>query len=182
MVLCNLSPLEIIGKLSNNKSNSAPTGTAAFRWAVALALVTALMAFALSTSLPVTSVLITGLMIFGIVFAINSSLHSYLIVNYAKEDGASLDVGFYYMANAMGRLIGTVLSGYLYQTGGIIACLWVTTGFLAIVCVISLLLPKNSFACAISVIVSSALKGNRPNYVVNNVIDSFGYGRSAHSF
>lgn len=140
-IVQSLAP-KIIGKLSNNKSDSAPTCTAAFRWAVALTLVTALMAFALSTSLPVTSVLITGLLIFGIVFAINSSLHSYLIVNYAKEDGASLDVGFYYMANAMGRLIGTVLSGYLYQTGGIIACLWVTTGFLAIVCVISLLLPK----------------------------------------
>ncbi len=123
-------------------SSSAPTGTAALGWAVMLTLVTALMAFALSTSLPVTSVLITGLLVFGIVFAINSSLHSYLIVSYAKEDGASLDVGFYYMANAMGRLIGTLLSGYLYQTGGIIACLWVTTGFLVVVCVISLLLPK----------------------------------------
>jgi hypothetical protein len=123
-------------------SGSAPTGTAALGWAVILTLVTALMAFALSTSLSVTSVLITGLLVFGIVFAINSSLHSYLIVSYAKEDGASLDVGFYYMANAMGRLIGTLLSGYLYQTGGIIACLWVTTEFLVVVCVISLLLPK----------------------------------------
>jgi predicted MFS family arabinose efflux permease len=77
-----------------------------------------------------------------VVFAINSSLHSYLIVSYAKDDGVSLDVGFYYMANAMGRLVGTLLSGYVYQTGGMSACLWVTTGFLAIVCVISLLLPK----------------------------------------
>ncbi len=127
---------------STTTSSSAPTGTAALGWAVMLTLVTALMAFALSTSLPVTSVLITGLLVFGIIFAINSSLHSYLIVSYAKEDGASLDVGFYYMANAMGRLIGTLLSGYLYQTGGIIACLWATTGFLVVVCVISLLLPK----------------------------------------
>lgn len=134
---------QIIRALSISKSGLAPTGTAALGWAVVLMLATALMAFALSTSLPVTSVLITGLLVFGIVFAINSSLHSYLIVSYAKEDGASLDVGFYYMANAMGRLIGTLLSGYVYQTGGIIACLWVTTGFLVIVCVISLLLPKN---------------------------------------
>jgi predicted MFS family arabinose efflux permease len=100
------------------------------------------MALAFSTSLPVAQVLIIGLIIFGVVFAINSSLHSYLIVSYAKDDGVSLDVGFYYMANAMGRLIGTLLSGYLYQTGGMIACLWVTTGFLVVVCVISLLLPK----------------------------------------
>jgi predicted MFS family arabinose efflux permease len=100
------------------------------------------MAFAFSTLLPVAQVLIIGLLVFGVVFAINSSLHSYLIVSYAKNDGVSLDVGFYYMANAMGRLIGTLLSGYVYQTGGMVACLWVTTGFLAIVCVISLLLPK----------------------------------------
>ena len=55
-------------------------------------------------------VLIGGLM-FGVLFAVNSSLHSYLIVSYAKEDGVSLDVGFYYMSNALGRLVGTLLSG-----------------------------------------------------------------------
>jgi len=128
------------------KTNAAPTGSAALLWATILALVTAGLALALSTqstNLPVASVLIVGLMLFGIVFAINSSLHSYLIVSYAKDDGVSLDVGFYYMANAMGRLIGTLLSGYLYQTGGMLACLWVTTAFLIIVCAISLLLPKN---------------------------------------
>ena len=51
------------------------------------------------------------------------SLHSYLIVSYANEDGVSLDVGFYYMANAMGRLLGTVLSGWIYQKYGLAACL-----------------------------------------------------------
>lgn len=125
------------------KTNAAPTGSAALLWATILALVTAGLALALSANLPVASVLIVGLILFGIVFAINSSLHSYLIVSYAKDDGVSLDVGFYYMANAMGRLIGTLLSGYLYQTGGMLACLWVTTGFLVIVCAISLLLPKH---------------------------------------
>ena len=55
---------------------------------------------------------------FGVLFAINSSLHSYLIVSYASEDGVSLDVGFYYMANALGRLLGTVLSGWVFQAGG----------------------------------------------------------------
>ncbi|MBK5550674.1 hypothetical protein JFU49_10395 [Pseudomonas sp. TH03] len=52
-------------------------------------------------------------------------MHSYLIVSYAKEDGVSLDVGFYYMSNALGRLLGTVLSGWIYQTYGLEACLWV---------------------------------------------------------
>jgi MFS family permease len=134
---------KIIGAFSSAKPDTAPGGRAALAWAIALALVTALMALALLTSLPITQVLIIGLILFGVAFAINSSLHSYLIVSYAKDDGVSLDVGFYYMANAMGRLIGTLLSGYLYQTGGMILCLWATTGFLIIVCVISLLLPKN---------------------------------------
>ncbi|WP_331350603.1 organoarsenical effux MFS transporter ArsJ [Cellvibrio sp. UBA7671] len=133
---------KIIGTFSSSKSEAAPGGSAALAWAIVLTLVTALMAFAFSAPLPVAKVLIIGLLVFGVVFAINSSLHSYLIVSYAKDDGVSLDVGFYYMANAMGRLVGTLLSGYVYQTGGMIACLWVTTGFLAIVCVISLLLPK----------------------------------------
>lgn len=131
------------------KAGSAPGGSAALMWAVALTVVTAGLAFSLSsplfTQLPTSTVLITGLFIFGAVFAINSSLHSYLIVSYAKDDGVSLEVGFYYMANAMGRLIGTLLSGYLYQVGGLVTCLWVTTGFLILVSVISLLLPKNHF-------------------------------------
>jgi hypothetical protein len=69
-----------------------------------------------------------GLALFALIFALNSAVHSYLIVSYAKADGVSLDVGFYYMANAMGRLIGTLLSGALFQwTGlgvaGLVACL-----------------------------------------------------------
>lgn len=68
-------------------------------------------------------IIVLGLIGFGVCFAINSSLHSYLIVSLAKSDGVSLDVGFYYMANAMGRLIGTLLSGYLYQKYGLEVCL-----------------------------------------------------------
>ena len=55
-----------------------------------------------------------GLIVFGIVFALNSSLHSYLILAYAGDDDVSMDVGFYYSANASGRLVGTLLSGLLY--------------------------------------------------------------------
>jgi predicted MFS family arabinose efflux permease len=72
--------------------------------------------------------LIFGLFVFGSVFAINSSLHSYFIVALAKEDSVSMDVGFYYMANALGRLLGTILSGVVYQSfisseQGLLACL-----------------------------------------------------------
>ncbi|OZY87424.1 MFS transporter [Cellvibrio mixtus] len=124
------------------KTTAAPTGSSALIWAMVLALVTAGLAIALSSHLPITTVLISGLILFGIVFAINSSLHSYLIVSYAKDDGVSLDVGFYYMANAMGRLTGTILSGYLYQQGGLSLCLWGSAIFLLVVVVISTALPK----------------------------------------
>ena len=79
---------------------------------------------------------------FWCVFAINSSLHSYLIVSYTSEDGVSLDVGFYYMANSMERLIGTVLSGWLYQVSELEVCLWVSTGFIVVAACSALLLPK----------------------------------------
>ena len=134
--------------LLRNKTDAAPTGAAALIWAIILALVTAGLALAISIGLAVTSALMIGLILFGIVFAINSSVHSYLIVSYAKDDGVSLDVGFYYMANALGRLIGTLLSGYLYQLGGLSLCLWGSAIFLLVVVVISTALPKTALAKA----------------------------------
>jgi len=86
---------------------------------------------------------------FGVLFAINSSLHSYLIVSYAGSDGVSLDVGFYYMANAMGRLIGTLLSGWVFQlagqgAAGLGACLWISSGMLVATVIISLGFPAGT--------------------------------------
>lgn len=77
-------------------------------------------------------ILLIGLVLFGVVFALNSAVHSYLIVSYADADGTSKDVGFYYMANAGGRLAGTVLSGYVYQVAGMEACLFISAGFIVI--------------------------------------------------
>ena len=68
-------------------------------------------------------VLITGLLIFGFVFALNSSFHSFLILDLAHNDKAAMTVGFYYMANAIGRLVGTLLSGILYHFYGLMGCL-----------------------------------------------------------
>ena len=65
------------------------------------------------------AILLGGLLVFGVVFALNSALHSYLIVSWAARDAVSLDVGFYYMANAAGRLLGTLMSGLSYQIGGL---------------------------------------------------------------
>ena len=133
--------------LLRTKTAAAPNGSAALLWAILLALGTVLLALALNNAelmdMSVSTVLITGLILFGILFAINSSLHSYLIVSYAKDDGVSLDVGFYYMANAMGRLIGTILSGWIYQSAGLVACLWVSAIFITLTAVISIGLPRH---------------------------------------
>ena len=86
--------------------------------------------------------LIAGLFIFGIAFAINSAVHSFLIVDYAREDGVSLDVGFYYMANAGGRLLGTLLSGGVYQLWGLYACLIISSIMIAITALLSISLPR----------------------------------------
>lgn len=130
-------------KITGGSSGRVPDGRSAFFWAGLLALIPAGIATALHLDLHPAVSLLGGLLIFGVVFAINSSLHSYLIVSYAREDGVSLDVGFYYMANAMGRLAGTVLSGWVYQQAGLQACLWISALFLALAAAISLLLPKH---------------------------------------
>ncbi|MFO7647302.1 organoarsenical effux MFS transporter ArsJ, partial [Halomonas campaniensis] len=115
---------------------------AAIAWAGALTALPALIALFLEVQPQV--VLLGGLLLFGAVFAVNSSLHSFLIVRMARSDGVSLDVGFYYMANAMGRLIGTLLSGWLYLAGGLVATLWVSSALLAATVLISLALPKEA--------------------------------------
>lgn len=126
------------------KSGKIPDGKSAYRWAAALAFIPASIAFGLFYNVYPTITLLIGLLIFGVLFAINSALHSYLILSYANEDGVSLDVGFYYMANAGGRLLGTVLSGGLYQVAGLEACLGVSAGFIAVAALISRRLPSTS--------------------------------------
>ncbi|MCS6153299.1 organoarsenical effux MFS transporter ArsJ [Shewanella baltica] len=122
--------------------DSAPDGRSALIWASMLAFVPALIACSIQFSFYPEASLLLGLMLFGALFAVNSSLHSYLIVSYASEDAVSLDVGFYYMANAMGRLVGTVLSGLVYQAYGLAACLWISTAFIGITAMISIKLPR----------------------------------------
>ena len=119
-----------------------PDGYTALVWSTLLAFIPALIALCLYLDFSPQLSLILGLMLFGGLFAINSSLHSYLIVSYASEEAVSLDVGFYYMANAMGRLVGTVLSGWVYQSYGLVACLWISTAFIAMTAQISIKLPR----------------------------------------
>ncbi len=128
--------------ITGKAQGKIPDGSAALYWALLLAVVTGLIAYCVQSDWRPELVIIAGLMLFGAVFAVNSSLHSYLIVSYAKGDGVSLDVGFYYMANAMGRLIGTILSGWIFQIAGLAACLWVSFMFLVATTLISFYLPK----------------------------------------
>jgi predicted MFS family arabinose efflux permease len=86
-------------------------------------------------------VLLVGLVLFGVVFAVSSAVHSYLILAYSDLDRVSMNVGFYYMANAGGRLAGTVLSGWAYQTHGLEGCLWWSTAFVLASALLSLRLP-----------------------------------------
>ncbi len=111
----------------SSRAGLAPTGRTAFVWAALLCLLPALIGAALLAQWQAELVLVGGLLVFGAVFAINSAVHSYLIVSWARTDGVSLDVGFYYMANAAGRLLGTVLSGLVYQTAGLAMCLFVSS-------------------------------------------------------
>jgi predicted MFS family arabinose efflux permease len=89
-------------------------------------------------------VVVAGLALFGLPFAVNSSLHSYLILAYAGSKKAAEDVGFYYAANAAGRLIGILLSGALYQAGGMVACLLGSAAMLAACWAITFLLPTTA--------------------------------------
>lgn len=129
--------------LTGKKQGKVPSGAAATKWASYLAIIPAGLALVLTYDFYPQPSLIVGLLIFGAIFAINSSLHSYLIVSLANADGVSLDVGFYYMANAMGRLIGTLLSGFIFQAYGLEACLWVSALFVATAAIISIKLPNN---------------------------------------
>lgn len=125
-------------------AHGAPDGRTAARLAFVLAAFPAAIAIALAADLDPTLVIVVGLIAFGIVFALNSAVHSYLILAYADGDKVAMNVGFYYMANACGRLAGTLLSGLLYQWQGLEACLWASVLFVLAAGLLSLLLPAET--------------------------------------
>ena len=113
-----------------------------------LALIPVGIALALTRDFSVVYVVTIGLLLFALLFALNSALHSFLIVRFARADGASLDIGFYYMANAGGRLAGTVASGALFQVFGLDACLWVSALMIAFASITALSLPQEETGTA----------------------------------
>jgi MFS family permease len=122
-----------------------PTGQLAAALAFVLAIFPALIAIAITSgSVNPSVVIVLGLIAFGVAFALNSAVHSYLILRSAQGDKVAMNVGFYYMANAAGRLTGTILSGLLYQWQGLDACLWASVIFVLGAGALSLLLPRSA--------------------------------------
>ena len=121
-----------------------PDGVTARVWAFVLTWIPAGIALALMFEINPSWSVIIGLGLFGVVFAINSAVHSYLILAYSDHDKVSMNVGFYYMANAGGRLVGTVLSGWVYQVSGLVGCLWWSAGFVLFAALLSFALPRHS--------------------------------------
>ncbi len=125
--------------------------SAARGWAWALAAVPAVLtAAALVAGEPhlwLTISLVAGLLVFGAIFAVNSSLHSYLILSFTQAERVTMDVGFYYMANAAGRFVGTLLSGLTYQIGGLPLMLGVAAVMVAVSALaVGYLKPENADA------------------------------------
>jgi MFS family permease len=127
---------------ARDKGVAATVGMARL-WVGLLTVIPAALCLAavfMATGSSLTVTLVAGLLLFGVVFALNSALHSYLILAFTQAGRVTMDVGFYYMANAAGRLLGTLLSGVSYELGGLPACLgtaaamsalsWLLTGLL----------------------------------------------------
>jgi len=129
--------------IARRKTHGAESGArSALVWGIALVLVTAAIAMAIQFDFHPVIAILGGLAVFGVVFAINSAVHSYLILAYTDSDQVALNVGFYYMANACGRLVGTLLSGLMYLQGGLPGCLWVSAGFCLMAVLLTIALPR----------------------------------------
>ena len=119
-------------------------------WALVLAVVCTMIAVLVSLEWGITGAIVGGLVVFGVVFALNSSLHSFLVLAFADDDQVALDVGFYYSANAAGRLVGTLLSGALYVWGGVSLALWGSVTFVVLTWLAARRLPPVPVGTAVS--------------------------------
>ncbi len=117
---------------------------AAGYWGGLLLLITVGIAASVQFDFHPTVAIVGGLAVFGFVFAVNSAVHSYLILAFTDADQVALNVGFYYMANACGRLVGTLLSGVLYLTAGLPGCLWTSAVFVLVAAGLVSRLPRRT--------------------------------------
>ena len=129
--------------IKSSKDGLSNEVKAAKFWIIVLFLVTAILALSLTHSLDLSKIVMLGLAAFGLCFAINSSIHSYLILGFTSVEKVTLSVGFYYSANAAGRLIGTFLSGITYQLGGLQSALYASAGMLLIAVILTILMASS---------------------------------------
>lgn len=142
----------VVPRITRRATDARTAALSARIWGCVLAVLPVLIALGVMTpggagyGLNESVILIGGLFLFGAVFAVNSALHSYLIVAYSDADKVALSVGFYYMANAIGRLLGTLLSGLVYQQAGLVGCLLVSALMIAISSLAAFFLPDRRSA------------------------------------
>ena len=130
---------QLVRRSTDGLSSEVP---AARLWGALLAIIPIVLAVAVVLQLqPLQWIVVGGLGVFGLAFAVNSSVHSYLVLAYAGSEKAAEDVGFYYAANALGRFFGTLLSGLLYQWGGLLWALIGSAAMLMVCWLITLALP-----------------------------------------
>jgi len=143
---------EILRKLG---SGNTVDGSAARLWAFILVLLPAGIAVALRLGAEPGAALIVGLAAFAVVFAINSAVHSYLVLSYTDRDSVAVDVGFYYMANAGGRLLGTLLSGLVFEIAGFEGCLAMSAALVLASALLALKLPRGN-AVSLNIAISAS--------------------------
>lgn len=133
---------KIVRRSNDGLSTEVP---AARLWSALLAVVPVALAVAVLMQVPhLEWVVVVGLGLFGVAFAVNSSVHSYLVLAYAGSEKAAEDVGFYYAANALGRFLGTLMSGLLYQWGGLLYALLGSAAMLSLCWLVTLKLPEEA--------------------------------------
>ncbi|MEN8755283.1 MAG: organoarsenical effux MFS transporter ArsJ [Akkermansiaceae bacterium] len=126
------------------KANPTQASRSALLWVFLLTLLAAAIATLIQLEIAIVTTIIAGLLIYGVIFAMNSALHSYLILAFTEDDDVAANVGFYYMANATGRLLGTLASGLSYYYGGLTACLWTSAAMLLLATLLTARLPRKA--------------------------------------
>lgn len=125
----------------NSAGKVVPKAKTILFWTSILTAIPAFIALMLMSGVRGDIAVTVGLIVFGIVFAFNSAVHSYLVLAYTEDKDVTLNVGFYYMANSGGRLLGTITSGLFYQWFGLVGCLWASSFFVLVAALITTQLP-----------------------------------------
>jgi MFS family permease len=135
----------------NSAGNVVPKAKTILFWTSILTAIPVLIALTLMSGVRGDIAVTGGLIVFGIVFAFNSAVHSYLVLAYTEDKDVTLNVGFYYMANSGGRLLGTITSGLFYQWFGLVGCLWASSVFVLAAALITTQLPDPRSSSSVAI-------------------------------